>query len=118
MDLYVAAGAKYFTALANHHDNFDNYNSSFHNWNSVNIGPKKDIVGIYGKLARAARPALRGHQPCLARLALAADGLRVRSRRPAGRRSLRRLQPDQGRRQGQVVGGLRSAGTLHRAATW
>jgi len=52
MDLYVAAGAKYFSALANHHDNFDNYNSRFHNWNSVKIGPKKDIVGIYTKLAR------------------------------------------------------------------
>jgi alpha-L-fucosidase len=52
MNLYVAAGAKYFTALANHHDNFDNYNSRFHNWNSVKIGPKQDIVGIYGKLAR------------------------------------------------------------------
>ena len=53
MKLYVAAGAKYFTALANHHDNFDNYNSRFHRWNSVNIGPKKDIVGIYTKLARS-----------------------------------------------------------------
>jgi len=53
MNLYVAAGAKYFTALANHHDNFDNYNSRFHRWNSVNIGPKKDIVGIYTKLARS-----------------------------------------------------------------
>jgi alpha-L-fucosidase len=52
MDLYVAAGAKYFSALANHHDNFDNYNSRFHNWNSVKLGPKKDIVGIYTKLAR------------------------------------------------------------------
>ncbi len=52
MDLYVAAGAKYFTALANHHDNFDNYNSKYHRWNSVNIGPKKDIVGTYTKLAR------------------------------------------------------------------
>jgi len=52
MNLYVKAGAKYFTALANHHDNFDAYNSRFHNWNSVKIGPKKDIVGIYGKLAR------------------------------------------------------------------
>jgi alpha-L-fucosidase len=50
MNLYVAAGAKYFAALANHHDNFDNYNSRFHNWNSVKIGPKKDIVGIYTKL--------------------------------------------------------------------
>lgn len=32
IDLYVAAGAKYFSALANHHDNFDAYNSRFHNW--------------------------------------------------------------------------------------
>ena len=52
MDLYVAAGAKYFAALANHHDNFDTYNSRFHAWNSVKIGPQKDIVGTYGRLAR------------------------------------------------------------------
>ena len=52
MDLYVSAGAKYFATLANHHDNFDNYNSKYHRWNSVNLGPKKDIVGIYTKLAR------------------------------------------------------------------
>jgi alpha-L-fucosidase len=52
MKLYVAAGAKYFAALANHHDNFDNYDSRFHPWNSTHIGPKKDIVGIYGKIAR------------------------------------------------------------------
>jgi alpha-L-fucosidase len=52
MDLYVAAGAKYFTALANHHDNFDTYNSRYTPWNAVKIGPKKDIVGIYGKIAR------------------------------------------------------------------
>ena len=41
---YVAAGAKYFAALANHHDNFDAYNSRFHNWNSVKIGPRMDIA--------------------------------------------------------------------------
>jgi alpha-L-fucosidase len=52
MDLYVAAGAKYFAALANHHDNFDIYNSRYNPWNAVKIGPKKDIVGIYGKIAR------------------------------------------------------------------
>src|ERR1700679_498591 len=65
MNLYVAAGAKYFTALANHHDNFDNYDSRFHNWNSVKIGPKKDIVGTYGKLARSfvLRVAFRKHSP-------------------------------------------------------
>ncbi len=29
MDLYQAAGAKYFMSLANHHDNFDTYNSRY-----------------------------------------------------------------------------------------
>ncbi len=45
MALFKKAGAKYFVTLANHHDNFDNYNSKYHAWNSVNVGPKKDIVG-------------------------------------------------------------------------
>ena len=53
MDLYVAAGAKYFVSLANHHDNFDNYDSKYHAWNSVNVGPHKDIVGTWAKVARA-----------------------------------------------------------------
>ena len=53
MDLYKRAGAKYFVALANHHDNFDAYDSKYHEWNSVNVGPKKDIVGIWAKAARA-----------------------------------------------------------------
>ena len=53
MDLYVKAGAKYFVALANHHDNFDAYDSKYHAWNSVNVGPKKDIVGIWAQVARA-----------------------------------------------------------------
>ncbi len=52
MDLYVRAGAKYFVALANHHDNFDAYDSKYHAWNSVNVGPKKDIVGTWAKIAR------------------------------------------------------------------
>ena len=54
IDLYKRAGAKYFVALANHHDNFDCFDSSFQPWNSVNIGPKKDIVGLWAKAARAA----------------------------------------------------------------
>ena len=52
MQLYKAAGAKYFMALANHHDNFDCYDSKYQPWNSVNIGPRKDIVGIWAKTAR------------------------------------------------------------------
>jgi len=53
MQLYVNAGAKYFMSLANHHDNFDCYNSRHHEWNSVRIGPKRDIVGTWAKVARA-----------------------------------------------------------------
>lgn len=45
-------GAKYIVALANHHDHFDLFNSSHHPWNSVNIGPKKDIIGEFAKAAR------------------------------------------------------------------
>jgi len=52
MKLYIDAGAKYFVALANHHDNFDAYNSKYYQWNSVNVGPKKDIIGTWEKIAR------------------------------------------------------------------
>jgi alpha-L-fucosidase len=50
--LYKGAGAKYFMALANHHDNLDLYNSKYHKWNSLNVGPKKDIIGGWEKAAR------------------------------------------------------------------
>ncbi|ESQ89391.1 alpha-L-fucosidase [Asticcacaulis sp. AC460] len=53
LDLYAGAGAKYFVAMANHHDNFDAYNSKFHDWNSVRVGPKKDLIGLWAKAARA-----------------------------------------------------------------
>jgi len=52
MNLYVKGGAKYFMALANHHDNLDCYASTYQNWNSVKVGPKKDIVGIWAGIAR------------------------------------------------------------------
>ena len=47
MDLYVDAGAKYFVAQAMHHDYFFNYDSAIHQWNSVKMGPKKDIVQLF-----------------------------------------------------------------------
>ncbi|HET7458586.1 MAG TPA: alpha-L-fucosidase [Gemmatimonadaceae bacterium] len=53
MRLYARAGAKYFVSMANHHDNFDNYDSKHHGWNSVRVGPKRDIVGTWAKVARA-----------------------------------------------------------------
>ncbi|MDE2265468.1 MAG: alpha-L-fucosidase [Alphaproteobacteria bacterium] len=52
LTLYERAGAKYFVALANHHDNFDAFDSRYHNWNSVKVGPKRDIVGTWEKLVR------------------------------------------------------------------
>jgi alpha-L-fucosidase len=52
--LYKRAGAKYFASMANHHDNMDMFDSKYQPWNSVAIGPKKDIVGGWEKAARAA----------------------------------------------------------------
>jgi alpha-L-fucosidase len=52
LGLYKDAGAKYFVALANHHDNFDNYNSRYQPWNSVKLGPKKDLIGGWAKAAK------------------------------------------------------------------
>jgi len=52
MKLYVEMGARYFMAMGVHHDNFDCWNSTYQPWNSVNVGPKKDIVGTWEKVAR------------------------------------------------------------------
>jgi alpha-L-fucosidase len=52
--LYKRAGAKFFAAMANHHDNCDMFNSTYQPWNSVAVGPKKDIVGGWAKAARSA----------------------------------------------------------------
>ena len=51
--LYKGAGAEYFVAIANHHDNFDCWTSKYQPWNCVNVGPKRDIVGTWAKTARA-----------------------------------------------------------------
>jgi alpha-L-fucosidase len=52
LELYKRAGAQYFVGMASHHDNFDNYNSKYQPWNSVNMGPNKDIIGGWAKAAR------------------------------------------------------------------
>jgi alpha-L-fucosidase len=54
IDRYKKAGAKYFVALANHHDNFDNYDSTHHEWNSVRVGPKKDLIKGWAEATRKA----------------------------------------------------------------
>lgn len=55
VNLYKDSGAKYFMAMANHHDNLDLYDSKFQpHWNSTKIGPNKDIIGGWEKAARKA----------------------------------------------------------------
>lgn len=49
---FKSIGAKYFMVLANHHDRFDNFNSTHFQWNSVNVGPKRDIVGAFEKSSK------------------------------------------------------------------
>ena len=50
---YRKAGARYFMAMANHHDNLDLFDSKHHAWNSVRVGPKRDIVGTWETLVAA-----------------------------------------------------------------
>lgn len=49
---YKEVGIKYIVPVAVHHDNFDLYDSSYQPWNSVNMGPKKDIIGEWAFAAR------------------------------------------------------------------
>jgi alpha-L-fucosidase len=51
--LYARAGAQYFFALANHHDNLDLWDSKYQPWNSVRVGPQKDLIAGWAKAARA-----------------------------------------------------------------
>jgi alpha-L-fucosidase len=53
MRMYKEAGAKYFFSMGVHHDNFDMWNSKHHAWNAANMGPKKDIVGLWQKAAKS-----------------------------------------------------------------
>lgn len=50
--LYKKAGARYFFALGNHHDNFDLWDSKYQEWNSKDIGPEKDILAGWAEACR------------------------------------------------------------------
>jgi alpha-L-fucosidase len=54
VNLYKRAGAKFFAAMANHHDNLDMWDSTYQPWNSVAVGPKKDIIAGWEKATREA----------------------------------------------------------------
>lgn len=50
--LYKRAGAQYFFAMANHHDNMDLWNSKYQQWNTVRVGPHKDILAGWAAAAK------------------------------------------------------------------
>jgi alpha-L-fucosidase len=50
--LYKRAGAQYFFAMANHHDNLDMWDSKYQEWNTLRVGPKKNIVAGWAKAAK------------------------------------------------------------------
>jgi alpha-L-fucosidase len=52
IERYKKAGAKLFITLANHHDGFDAWNSKHQPWNAQNIGPHRDVIGIWAAAAR------------------------------------------------------------------
>lgn len=49
---YKQIGAQYFFALANHHDNFDMWDSDYQEWNSVALGPQKNIIAGWERACR------------------------------------------------------------------
>lgn len=52
MALYRKVGARYFVSMGTHHDNFFLWDSKIHKWNAVNMGPKKDVLGLWQKAAK------------------------------------------------------------------
>lgn len=44
-ELFQQSGARYVVPVAEHHDGFQMYNSKLSHWNSVEMGPKRDILG-------------------------------------------------------------------------
>lgn len=67
--LFKKTGARYFFAMGNHHDNMDLWDSKYQSWNSVNMGPKRNVLGEWEKAARktncpsvsASTPPMLGH---------------------------------------------------------
>lgn len=54
VNFYKELGAQYFFVLGNHHDNFDLWDSRYQPWNSMNIGPHRDILAEWADAAKEA----------------------------------------------------------------
>ena len=51
--LYKKAGARFLMIQGVHHDNFDLWNSQYQPWNSVNMGPKRDLLAEWAEACKA-----------------------------------------------------------------
>jgi len=45
LDLFKAAGAQYYFPVSEHHDGFQMYRSDLSHWNTVEMGPHRDVLG-------------------------------------------------------------------------
>ncbi|MCL2513000.1 MAG: alpha-L-fucosidase [Oscillospiraceae bacterium] len=45
LGLFKESGARFVMPVAEHHDGFKMYESDINEWNSVNMGPKRDVLG-------------------------------------------------------------------------
>lgn len=52
MEQYYKSGARFFVAQASHHDHFFNFASKLNRFNSVEVGPHKDICGVWKAAAK------------------------------------------------------------------
>lgn len=49
---FAEAGMRFMMVVGVHHDNFDLWDSKCQPWNSVNVGPRKDMIGGWAEAAR------------------------------------------------------------------
>lgn len=52
VSLFKRTGARYVVPVAEHHDGFPMYSSPFTEWNSVKMGPKRDVVAELEAIVR------------------------------------------------------------------